>query len=330
MQIYGFIRIIIFFQAGKAHNQHKQPSPRMENCCPAHPFVKWAGGKTQLIEEIRKFLPLDLEKRKHLTYIEPFVGGGAVFFWILQEYPNIERAIINDINQELVDTYHVIKNDVENLILSLQELQQEYISLALPERTAYFLEKRQIFNKKNIHNTNLAALFIFLNRTCFNGLYRVNAKGEFNVPHGKYRNPKIADENNLRACSQLLQKVEILCGDFERTSRYADPNSIFYLDPPYKPLTATSAFTSYTKHGFDDSEQIRLGRFCQKIARKGALFIESNSDPKNINSQDTFFDSLYETFLIRRVSATRMINANASKRGAISELLISNIANRQP
>ena len=250
-----------------------------------------------------------------------------MLFWILQTYPNIKRAIINDINQELISTYLAIQNDVENLILELLKFQQEYISLAPTERSLYFLEKRQAFNKKDVAPTRLAALFIFLNRTCFNGLYRVNAKGYFNVPHGKYANPKIADENNLRACSRLLQKVEILCGDFEQTSRYASRNSIFYLDPPYKPLSTTSAFTSYTRQGFDDTEQIRLGTFCQKIARKGALFIESNSDPKNINPEDTFFDSLYETFSIQRVSANRMINSNAAKRGAISELLISNVEN---
>ena len=302
----------------------------MENCCPAHPFVKWAGGKTQLIEEIRKVLPLDLEKRKHLTYIEPFVGGGAVFFWILQEYPNIERAIINDINQELVDTYHVIKNDVENLILSLQELQQEYISLALPERTAYFLEKRQIFNKKNIHNTNLAALFIFLNRTCFNGLYRVNAKGEFNVPHGKYRNPKIADENNLRACSQLLQKVEILDGDFEQTESYVVSPTFVYCDPPYRPLDATSSFNSYAKETFDDVEQIRLKKFVDRLSSRNCAVMLSNSDCKGRNPNDTFFDDLYRNYIIERVYASRFVNANPAKRGKLTELLIRNYAKAMP
>ncbi len=297
------------------------------NTAIAKPFVKWAGGKSQLLNKVQKVLPQDLASRKNITYVEPFVGGGAVLFWILQTYPNIKRAIINDINQELISTYLAIQNDVENLIQELLKFQQEYISLAPTERSLYFLEKRQAFNKKDVAPTRLAALFIFLNRTCFNGLYRVNAKGYFNVPHGKYANPKIADESNLRACSRLLQKVEILCGDFEQTSRYASRNSIFYLDPPYKPLSTTSAFTSYTRQGFDDTEQIRLGTFCQKIARKGALFIESNSDPKNINPKDTFFDSLYETFSIQRVSANRMINSNAAKRGAISELLISNVEN---
>ena len=183
----------------------------------ARPFIKWVGGKTQLLNEVSKSLPRDFASRQHVTYVEPFVGGGAVMFWILQEYPNIERAVINDINQELICTYRVIQVNVEELIAELAHIQDEYIPLGSEDRKAYFMEKRARFNTKKTTPVETAALFIFLNRTCFNGLFRVNSKGKFNVPHGKYANPRICDADNLHACSAVLQKVEILCGDFSET-----------------------------------------------------------------------------------------------------------------
>ena len=293
----------------------------------AKPFIKWVGGKTQLLDDIKKSLPKDLDKREGLTYVEPFVGGGAVLFWILQEYPNITRAVINDINAELICTYRVIKNDVDSLIAELSRLQAEYLPLSAEDRKEYYLAQRALFNTKNTTDVQTAALFIFLNRTCFNGLYRVNSKGEFNVPHGKYSNPRICDEATLKADSVLLQKVEILCGDFAQTGEYAGQNVLYYFDPPYRPLTETSAFTSYATGGFDDAEQTRLRDFCDDIARNKSMFVASNSDPKNVDSEDKFFDKLYEMFNIKRVSAARMINSKADGRGAISEIMISNVAN---
>lgn len=293
----------------------------------ARPFIKWVGGKTQLLTEIRKLLPRDFASRQHVTYVEPFVGGGAVMFWILQAYPNIERAVINDINQELICTYHVIKENVEDLITELAYIQDEYIPMDAEDRKAYFMEKRARFNTKAISPIETAALFIFLNRTCFNGLYRVNSKGEFNVPHGKYANPRICDMTNLRASSKVLQKVDILCGDFAETGRFASPDTLFYFDPPYKPITETSSFTSYAKDGFDDCEQLRLRDFCNQINKKNALFVASNSDPKDVNPEEDFFDTIYQKFFIKRVSAARMINSDASGRGVISELMISNVVN---
>lgn len=291
----------------------------------ARPFVKWVGGKTQLLDEVKKSLPRDFSTRQHITYVEPFVGGGAVVFKLLQEYPNIERAIINDINEELICTYRVIKENVEVLLKSLAVIQSEYLPLSSDDRKSYFIAKRSLFNAKKITPLETAALFIFLNRTCFNGLYRVNSKGEFNVPHGKYVNPRICDADNLRACSKVLQKVEILCGDFAETGRYAGPDTLYYFDPPYKPITETSSFTSYTRGGFDDQEQIRLRDFCDNISAAKSSFIASNSDPRNANSKENFFDSIYNNFFIRRVSATRMINSDASGRGSISEIMISNV-----
>ena len=297
------------------------------NTYPARPFVKWVGGKTQLLDDIKKTLPRDLSRRNEMTYVEPFVGGGAVLFWILQEYPNITRAVINDINAELICTYRVIKYDVENLILELSRLQNEYLPLNEVDRKKYFLAQRERFNARDTSEVEIAALFIFLNRTCFNGLYRVNSKGKFNVPHGRYANPKICDKETLRADSAVLQRVEILCGDFAQTSKYAHDNVLFYFDPPYRPLTDTSAFTSYAKEGFDDAEQIRLRDFCDLIAKQKSLFVASNSDPLNVDNEDVFFDHLYKMFSIKRVSAARMINSKGNGRGTISEIMISNVAN---
>lgn len=293
----------------------------------AKPFVKWVGGKTQLLGDIKKTLPRDLSQRAGMTYVEPFVGGGAVLFWILQEYPNITRAIINDINAELICTYQVIKSDVDSLIIELNRLQTEYLPLDEVFRKEYFLAQRERFNQRNSSEVETAALFIFLNRTCFNGLYRVNSKGAFNVPHGRYSNPKICDEETLRADSAILQRVEILCGDFAQTGKYAGDNVLYYFDPPYRPLTETSAFTSYAKDGFDDTEQMRLRDFCEQIAKQKSLFVASNSDPQNVDNRDEFFDYLYKMFSIKRVSAARMINSKGNGRGAISEIMISNVTN---
>ena len=279
---------------------------------PARPFIKWVGGKTQLLEDIKKTLPQDLSHREEMTYVEPFVGGGAVLFWILQEYPNITRAIINDINAELICTYRVIKSDVENLIVELARIQSEYLALDEAARKNYYLSQRERFNEGINSKVETAALFIFLNRTCFNGLYRVNSKGKFNVPHGKYSNPRICDEETLRADSAVLQRVEILCGDFAQTGKYAGDNVLYYFDPPYRPLTETSAFTSYAKDGFDDAEQMRLRDFCEQIAAHKSLFVASNSDPQNVDNGDDFFD---------------LINSKGNGRGAISEIMISNVAN---
>lgn len=294
---------------------------------PARPFIKWAGGKTQLLGDIKESLPSDFHHKDRVTYVEPFVGGGAVLFWILQEYPNITRAVINDINEELICTYRVIRDDVEGLVTKLAQFQTEYLPLDEARRKGYYLAKRERFNKKNASDIETAALFIFLNRTCFNGLYRVNSKGLFNVPHGKYSHPKICDEDTLRADSAILQKVEILCGDFTRTATYAGDNVLYYLDPPYRPLTETSAFTSYSKDGFDDAEQMRLRDFCAHISEHKSLFVASNSDPRNVDGKDDFFDKLYDRFSIKRVPASRMINSRGSGRGVISEIMISNIAN---
>jgi DNA adenine methylase len=288
------------------------------------PFIKWVGGKTQLINSIEEVLPKDLKHNKNLTYIEPFVGGGAVLFWVLQKYPNIKKAVINDINPDLTTAYKTIKHNPRGLILELQSIQNEYLPLNEYNRKEYFLMKRDRFNTKTLEPIENTALFIFLNRTCFNGLFRVNSKGLFNVPFGKYANPKICDEQTILADSELLQKVEILTGDFEATLKHADENSFFYFDPPYKPLSDTSSFNSYAKEVFNDTEQIRLRDFCHRIDLLGHKFVLSNSDLKGKNPHDNFFDELYKQFDIQRVYANRMVNSKVEKRGKLTELLITN------
>lgn len=290
----------------------------------AKPFIKWVGGKTQLIENIEKVLPKNFAELENVTYIEPFIGGGAVLFWILQKYPNITKAVINDINSDLTTAYNTIKETPAELVKYLQSIQDEYLPLDEEKRKEYYLSKRDRFNLKSLDSVENTALFIFLNRTCFNGLYRVNSKGLFNVPFGRYANPKICDEQTILADSKLLQKVEILTGDFEQTLKYATNNSLFYFDPPYKPISETSSFNSYAKEDFNDSEQVRLSNFCKKIDSLGHTFILSNSDVKGANPDDNFFDDLYEQFSIKRILATRMVNANAKKRGKLTELLITN------
>jgi DNA adenine methylase len=291
----------------------------------AKPFVKWVGGKGQLVSSIEKLLPQEFFGFSDMTYIEPFVGGGAVFFWMLENIPAIKKAVINDINPDLTNAYQTVRDNVHELIAVLKDIQEEYHALRTEDdRKNYYLEKRTKYNTKSFGHVDNTALFIFLNRTCFNGLYRVNSKGLFNVPFGKYDNPTVCDENTLVADSELLQKVEILTGDFAQTVRYASENAFFYFDPPYKPLNRTSSFNSYSKEEFNDAEQIRLKRFCDKINDKGSLWILSNSDVRSGDPENSFFDDLYSSYQISRVWASRSVNANPEKRGKLTELLIKN------
>lgn len=290
----------------------------------AKPFLKWAGGKTQLLNDIESKFPY--KKNNTFSFIEPFVGSGAVLFWVLNNFPNLKSAVINDINEDLTNSYKTIKSNVTDLILVLKTFEKEYHSFSesTEERKECYYEKRKLFNARESEQTIQTALFIFLNRTCFNGLYRVNRKNDFNVPIGSYKKPMICDENNLLAVFKLLQKVEILSGDFEQTTNYASEDSLFYFDPPYKPLSETSSFNSYAKDEFDDNEQIRLKKFCDKLDSFNCKWILSNSDVKGKNQNDDFFDDLFSAYQINRVMAKRSINANPNKRGQLTELLILN------
>ena len=296
----------------------------------AKPFLKWAGGKTQLITEIEKSLPIETTRKK-FTYIEPFVGSGAILFWMLENFPKLEKAVINDINEDLINTYRIIASKPKELISILLQLQNEFHSLdnKPEEKKEYYYQKRSLYNTRKEERSIQAAFFIFLNRTCFNGLYRVNKNNGYNVPMGSYKKPTICDEQNIFAVSNVLQKVEILCGDYEATLNEATSNSFFYFDPPYKPLSNTSSFNSYAKDEFNDEEQIRLRNFCSKLEILGHKWMLSNSDVKGKDTNDNFFDEIYSEFFISRVKARRSINANPDKRGELNELLITNYAYEQ-
>jgi len=299
----------------------------------AKPFLKWAGGKAQLLEQFRECYPKALITGKIHTYIEPFVGGGAVFFDIAQMYAP-QKAYLYDCNEELVLAYNVIKKNPDALIRRLKGMVKQYHACDENERKEFFYRIREKYNrtKKTISCDvfsarwiTRAAQLIFLNKTCFNGLYRVNSTGGFNVPFGKYRQPGVFDPQNIRAVSTLLQNAEIRCGDFTECENLVDADTFVYFDPPYRPVSKTSSFTSYAGTGFDDNEQIRLHAFFQKLdAERGPLLMLSNSDPKNVNKHDTFFEDLYKGYSICRVYAKRSINSNAAKRGEISELVITN------
>ena len=260
-------------------------------------------------------------------YVEPFVGGGAVLFDVLSCY-QIKDAYAFDTNPELINAYRVVQQKPESLIRKLQTFESEYLELSQEDRKAYYYEKRGAFNTgtrctaNSKPNTLRAALFLFLNRTCFNGLYRVSKSGQFNVPMGRYKNPQICNAPALRAASAALQNVRLFCASYEAAAEYIDEQTFAYLDPPYRPLSATSSFTAYTKDAFDDDSQRQLAQFYSGMAHRGAFLLLSNSDPKNADPDDDFFDALYQGFSIYRIPVGRAINAKGSSRGQVSELLI--------
>lgn len=290
------------------------------------PFLKWAGGKNQLLHEVARYYPFG--DGVITKYAEPFVGGGAVLFDILSRYP-LEDVYISDINAALIHTYCMVRDRIEALIDVLRAMQQAFLPLDLMARKGYYGQMRDRFNalkplRSEEDAIKKAALMIFLNKTCFNGLFRVNKKGLFNVPMGNYKAPLICDEQNLRAVSEKLQKVTIVCGDYRESEGFIDEHTFVYFDPPYRPLTATANFTAYAETVFNDEAQRKLAAFVDKMHRKGAKIVVSNSDPKNARAEDNFFDAIYAAHTIKRVEATRMINCNSAARGKIKELLISN------
>ncbi len=295
----------------------------------AKPVLKWAGGKGMLLPQITEYLPTKLKFGAIKRYIEPFAGGGAVFFELANNY-NFEDAYLFDVNPELVILYNVIKNNVEELIAELSGLQQDYNQSA--DKNAFYYSIRDEFNQfdKNIdankYTTGFirrAALTVCLNRTCFNGLFRVNSKGLFNVPVGKYKKPRILDENNLREVSKALQYATILQTDFKDALNYINSDTFIYYDPPYRPIS-TRSFNSYATSDFNDDEQRRLKDVFVKADGLGALQMLSNSDPTNYNPKDIFFDNLYRDYKIHRIWAKRMINADPNGRDGVRELLITN------
>jgi len=297
------------------------------------PFLKWAGGKSQLLGQFEKYYPIEFKRGQIDSYIEPFIGGGAVFFHIAHKY-NIKKAYLYDINPELILALKAVQKSPFELIERLDEISKRYKKLSSGERRILYYKMREEYNARR-HQMKYeyyteewisrAVQLIFLNKTCFNGLFRMNSKGEFNVPYGSYQNPRILDEDNIVNASKLLQIAEIQTGDFENCETNITSSSFIYFDPPYRPISQTASFTSYSKLNFNDQSQIRLARFFRHLDETRQVKIMlSNSDPMNENPSDRFFEDLYGGFTIRKVYANRMINCNAEKRGQISELLITN------
>ena len=292
---------------------------------PVKPFLKWAGGKSQLLNDIRLKYPSGLGTTI-TKFAEPFVGGGAVLFDVLSQF-NMREVYISDINRELILTYTSIRDNVNELVVFLKELESRYLFASDNARKEIYYSERDRFNfLKSVCDVSIetAALFIFLNKTCFNGLYRVNSHGAFNVPQGSYKNPTICDERTLLAVSDKLRGVVIVCADYKESRRFIDENTFAYFDPPYRPLTATASFTSYAENGFGDNEQAELAAFINEADERGASIVASNSDPKNTDENDDFLDCLYAQHKVARIHASRAINSVGSSRGKISELLICN------
>ena len=295
------------------------------------PFLKWAGGKTQLLSVLEENLPENIKRSKTFeTYVEPFVGAGAFFIYLASNY-EFDRIIINDLNYKLINVYKVIKSNCEELIDKLSKMREEYLQYDEEQQKEMYLKVRDEFNNwESVDKVKQAANFIFINKTCFNGLYRENQKGGYNVPWGQQKNPSMYDEEQIRSMSKLLNKKEngrekivILNGDYRKVQDYIDDKALVYIDPPYRPVTK-GGFNSYNKSGFNDDAQRELSEFYRDINSKGAKVMLSNSDPKNLDDNDEFFDNLYEGFNIQRVSASRMINSNGKGRGNITEILVRN------
>ena len=298
----------------------------------AKPFLKWAGGKGQLLSKFKELYPQQLLDKKIKNYYEPFLGSGAVYFDIAQNY-SIKKAFLYDINPELILTYKVVQQDAAKLIDFLFRFEKNYLKLTSIQREKYFYDQRTNYNlqrfnvdyeKYNETWIARAEQLIFLNRTCFNGLYRVNSKGDFNTPAGKYDNPTICDEYNLLAVSKVLENAIIKKADFRQVKRDLKKKSFVYFDPPYRPISKTASFKAYSSSEFGDKEQNELAALFSEIDKAGELIMLSNSDPKNNNPDDNFFDELYEKFKLIRIPARRMINSDATKRGNINEIIVTN------
>ncbi|MDR2150225.1 MAG: Dam family site-specific DNA-(adenine-N6)-methyltransferase [Spirochaetaceae bacterium] len=298
----------------------------------ARPFIKWAGGKGRLLEQLEQYFPPELKAGKLKYYLEPFLGGGALYFALSGTYRI--KAYLSDINKDLILTYCVVQQKPEYLLDCLKQLQDRYDATKQENRQAFFLSVREHFNNQRFvinydtvseEGIRRAAQFIFLNKTCFNGLFRLNAQGEFNVPYGKYKRAAIFDEETILAASRTLQNATITQAAYQDCYKLIEQDSLVYFDPPYRPLSQTAQFTRYTGAAFGDKEQIELADFYRKIDyEKGAKLILSNSDPTITNLADTFFEEIYAGYHIVRLYAARAINCKGDKRGTIRELLITN------
>lgn len=292
------------------------------------PFVKWAGGKGNLLKTLELQLPEDFDRQINVTYIDPFVGGGAMLFHMLNNHSNITRAVINDVNKDLIRCYTLIKENPQFLIRELQRIEKCYYALHSDEaKKEYYLATRDYYNEICTEENERAAYFIFLNHTCFNGLYRVNSKGHFNVPFGRYKKPKICNEEVIMANHESLSKVDIYNADYSSVITHLGRGYNFvYLDPPYRSLLGSSNFKEYSSGGFGDDEQVELKLFCDRLTARGCQLMLSNSDSMNVDGT-SFFEELYNGYFFGRILAPRYINAFAVKRQSQSEVLIKNYDN---
>lgn len=291
------------------------------------PFLKWVGGKRQLLKKFRDYYPNELLEGKTVDYCEPFLGGGAVYFDLINNF-SLGKVFLNDINTDLINVYQVVKEDIDELISQLKKLEDEYISLNEDKRKEFYYSVRENFNQNSDTKTELvkrAIQFIFLNRTCYNGLYRLNSKGKFNVPAGRYKNPTITNEPNLRKLNALFLNVQFTNKNFIFLRKFtSEKKTFFYFDPPYRPLSSTANFTNYNQHVFTDENQHQLYEIFKYLDKQDHLVMLSNSDPKNSDPGDDFFDTLYKDYNIYRVPARRMVNSNPHKRGEINEIIVTN------
>lgn len=297
-------------------NQHKS--------IVAKPFVKWAGGKGSLVKLLTAHLPADFCNKKNVTYIEPFVGGGAMLFYMLTHFTNIRRVVINDVNADLILCYKLIKDTPEILIEQLRRIEKEYSHLqTMEEKSNYYYRMREKYNNDIQKPDERAACFIFLNKTCFNGLYRVNTSGKFNVPFGKYKKPVICDDVLILIDHKLLKNVDIYEGNYSEISKHLGKGyNYIYIDPPYRPLSGTAYFKEYSHNVFDDNEQEKLKEFCDKLTDKGCQIMQSNSN--SMDEGESYFAKLYQEYYIDQIKAHRYINAHVGKREKETELLIMN------
>lgn len=300
----------------------------MEKNLKPKPFVKWAGGKSNLLGELEKLLPADFDVLNNVTYIEPFVGGGAMLFHMLNNHKNIKRVVINDINPDLIRCYQLIRDEPYTLIQLLKVIEKDFYNCEINERKSVYYKYRTQYNTCNLSENERAAIFIFLNHTCFNGLYRVNTLGKFNVPFGRYKNPVICNEDTILADHKLLSSVELIIrapGDYKLIRRNISikyPNFI-YFDPPYRPLNNTSYFKEYSNAPFGDQQQYELKLFCDNLTSRGCKIMVSNSDSKN-DDGTSYFEKLYRGYSINIIQAPRFINANSNNRTKVSEVVLQN------
>jgi DNA adenine methylase len=293
------------------------------------PFVKWAGGKGSLVKHLSAHLPDNFRDKRNVTYVEPFVGGGAMLFYMLTHFTNIRRVVINDVNEDLIFCYKLIKNTPQTLIEQLKRIANEYLQLSnMDEKSRYYYKVRDKYNSKETIDEEKAAYFMFLNKTCFYGLYRVNTCGKFNVPFGKYKNPTICDDKLILADHELLKKVDIYAGDYSEIMRFLGKGyNYIYIDPPYRPLSGTAYFKEYSHNVFDDKEQEKLKIFCDIMTARGCKIMQSNSNSMD-DDGESYFAKLYQGYHITQIEAHRYINAHVGKRNKETELLIMNYNNK--